>query len=472
MDDGLEKLTVPELKDLLRALNSSLGGKKADLIERIRLERLADAIAEDDDDEEFGDELQAALDNNPSSYRDADAKMQDEDADYDFFNVDWMGAQQREEALLPLHLYLDPLCMSFVEGVQRTYKLTFQKPDSSLLRNIRVDSEKVQQNQRQPATQKAYMTFGCLFLVYTCFFSQEELNIHSPLFTMKNCTDFLQHYVKMPKRQTMRGTAGLKIPSMGMLNKLAMVLNGMFRREREIFETYLKTLTFHDSAKFFVEPIADARPAACANNQDWRELYKRHSRDIKRSCEFNSLPNSEVVKACVRLTDDETYAMALQMLGNGDLKSTRNAALLALNLVSVGRTGEVTHSLFKDIRHLSFTSGTSNAGDLYSPAGATARFKCYTRNNPLPLSDTPSFPERREAMPAATPAAAAAMAAARAATAAAVAAGATPAAAQMRSSHLSLTRTMSPRPHTSRPARPRYPPRRRRRAPLCARTSH
>ena len=155
MDDGLEKLTVPELKDLLRALNSSLGGKKADLIERIRLERLADAIAEDDDDEEFGDELQAALDNNPSSYRDADAKMQDEDADYDFFNVDWMGAQQREEALLPLHLYLDPLCMSFVEGVQRTYKLTFQKPDSSLLRNIRVDSEKVQQNQRQPATQKA-----------------------------------------------------------------------------------------------------------------------------------------------------------------------------------------------------------------------------------------------------------------------------------------------------------------------------
>ena len=155
MDDGLEKLTVPELKDLLRALNSSLGGKKADLIERIRLERLADAIAEDDDDEEFGDELQEALDNNPSSYRDADAKMQDEDADYDFFNVDWMGAQQREEALLPLHLYLDPLCMSFVEGVQRTYKLTFQKPDSSLLRNIRVDSEKVQQNQRQPATQMA-----------------------------------------------------------------------------------------------------------------------------------------------------------------------------------------------------------------------------------------------------------------------------------------------------------------------------
>lgn len=299
--------------------------------------------------------------------------MQDENAEYDYFSMEWMGVQQRDQAQLPLHLYLDPLCMCFVQTIQRTYSLSFRMPQASSLQHIQVDSEKVQQNKRQSATQKAYMTFGCLFLVYTCFFIQEELNINAPLFTMKNCTDFLQRYVKMPKRQTMRGTAGLKIPSMGMLNKLAMVLNGMFRREREIFDTYLRTLTFDDRAKFFIDPIENARPAACANNHDWRELYKKHSRDIKKSCEFNNLPNNEAVKASVRLTDDETYAITLQLLGKGDFKGTRDAALLSLNLVSVGRTGEVTNSLFKDIRHLTFTCGTSNPEDLYSPAAQASR---------------------------------------------------------------------------------------------------
>ena len=79
----------------------------------------------------------------------------------------------------------------------------------------------------------------------------------------------------------------------------------------------------------------------------------------KRPVQSNSLPYSEVIKAGVLLTDDECYAIALQLLSDGGLNSTRNAMIIAINLVSVARTGEVTQALLKDRRHLTFQCGTS-----------------------------------------------------------------------------------------------------------------
>ena len=100
----------------------------------------------------------------------------------------------------------------------------------------------------------------------------------------------------MPKRQTARGTAGLTLPSMGMLTKCAMVLNGMFRLEHELFGSYLQLQEFQGKDKFFSEPIEDCQPAV-AHNPDWREQYRKHSSKLKRLVQNNSLPNSKVIKA-------------------------------------------------------------------------------------------------------------------------------------------------------------------------------
>ena len=209
-----------------------------------------------------------------------------------------------------------------------------------------------------------------------------------------------------------------------MLNKCAMVLNGMFRRERECWKTYLRGNAFVGKHEFFIEPIERAR-LAVAHNHDWREICKAHSHKIRKGQEGNSLPNAEVIaeliknsadidqpnengatsvfmaaqnghhdciillkesganvnrltltgaspvyvviKAGVRLTDDECYAIAHQLLGQGGLNNVRNAAIITSNLVVISRTGEMTQSLFKDIRHSSFRSGTATH-DFYSPA--------------------------------------------------------------------------------------------------------
>ena len=378
-----DTLTVDELKVELRRLHLPLSGRKAELIARIRKHRLSEEFHRKDHDDDDGDddrdgELLTALDACHESYREPDAKIQDEDAEFDLLDVQWMGVQYRDEAQLPFHLYLDPLCMQFLQYIEKNYNLKFTKPEQTVLDFIKIDSMNVLNNRRQPATQKAYMTFGCLFFIYICFFADVPPSSDSPFFTMKNCSDFLQHYVHMPKRKTYRGTSGLQVPSMGMINKCAMVLNGMYKRTREIFGTYLRDQHFDQQEppvlkrssahyeKFFVENIADGKPAS-ANNNDWREIYREHRRSIKLSCDNNHLPNNEVVKASVRLTDDELYAICLQQLGIGGLKNTRTAALLASNLVSVGRTGETTNALWKDTRHLSFQCGTSNLDDLYSP---------------------------------------------------------------------------------------------------------
>ena len=185
--------------------------------------------------------------------------------------------------------------------MQQNYNFRFLPSDTaSLLRTINIDSEPALRNLRTAATQKPYMTVECLLFIYICFYTENLVNLSSPLFTWANCASFIEKYVKMPKRHTARGTASLTLPSVGMLNKCAMVLNGMFRRKRELFGSYLQLQEFQGKDKFFSEPIKDGRPSV-ADNPDWREQYRKHSRKLKRLVQSNSLPNSEVIKACVLL---------------------------------------------------------------------------------------------------------------------------------------------------------------------------
>jgi hypothetical protein len=372
MDEDLEKLTKALLQDRLRSLGCASSGNKSELIQRLREKYLvmdAEQGAEsdsDDDVDQYADQVEQMMEQ-AAEHR--EEGMQDEDAEFDYKDVKFFGTLYRDEALAPTHLYHCPLFKRMMAHIQLTYNVRFIRLDTSALIGIPIDSQDVLNNSRSPKTQQAYMTIGCLFLIYTCFCTREPVAVSSALFTWKNCAQFLQKYVTMPKPVTMRGTSGLTVPSMGMVNKCAMVLNGMFRRERECFKSYLQHCTFPGKEEFFKDPIQDARPAV-AHNQDWREIYKRHSFQIRKGQLGNSLPNSEVVKAGVRLTEEECYAIAHLLMGNGGFNNTRNATVIATNLVAISRTGDVTHSLFKDISHKIFQCGTTTA-DLYTPAPAS-----------------------------------------------------------------------------------------------------
>ena len=198
-DRAPEQMTKEELKKLLKSLGGQVSGNKADLIRRLQQMRASD------DDEQYDDSVQQFMRTDTKGFREEFRNVQDEDSEFDFLNVMWMGQQYRQEAQLPHHLELDPLCIQFKETVQKNYNLRFLPSDTDSLRPIIIDSEPVLQNRRTAATQKAYMTVGCLFFIYICFYTENLVNLSSPLFTWANCASFIEKYVKMPKRQKQGG---------------------------------------------------------------------------------------------------------------------------------------------------------------------------------------------------------------------------------------------------------------------------
>ena len=213
MDEHLDQKTNNQLKQLLRDFGLPVSGNKSTLIARLRAKycSLADEIENgSDDDEQFDEQLEEFMANAHEYCQDG---MQNEDAEYDLSDHDlhFLGTLQRNQAQLPSHLYQCPLVEQMTKYIERTFNMKFIRPDASALEQILVDSTPVLNNSRSPKTHQAYMTVGCLFLIYICFFTTSPVDISSALFTWKNCADFLKQYVTMPKRITLRGTAGLAL---------------------------------------------------------------------------------------------------------------------------------------------------------------------------------------------------------------------------------------------------------------------
>ena len=358
-----EKYTVQQLKERLRDFGCTVRGNKAELINRLATQERAVGYDEDDsDDDDYEQQLEVALDHDNQLYG-PDADVQNEDEEFDYTDVSWMGIQQRVAAVLPPHIEIDPLCRLLIDNVTKSFRVQFIGSQQQGDVPISAAAAAVFKHQRRAASQKVYLNFGTLFFLYIFFFTEEPVNIRSALFTWDNCASFLKHYVTMPKRPTARGTAGLRVPSMGMLNKCAFVLNGMFKREKEAFHQLLFDYKFKGRDKFFLEPTENGRPAV-SHNTEWREHFKKHGQNLKQMVQNNSLPNNEVVKAATRATDDELGAMAQYIMGLGGLANTRTATLIGINLVAIARTGEATQFRNKDIRHCTLQTGTS-AENLY-----------------------------------------------------------------------------------------------------------
>ena len=113
-------MTKEGLKKLLKSLGGQVSGtlNKADLIGRLQQMR-AELENDSDDDERYDDTLQQFMRTETEGFREEFRDVQDEDSEFDFLNVMWMGQQYRQEAQLPHHLELDLLCIQFKETVQK-----------------------------------------------------------------------------------------------------------------------------------------------------------------------------------------------------------------------------------------------------------------------------------------------------------------------------------------------------------------
>ena len=116
-DRAPEQMTKEELKKLLKSLGGQVSGNKADLIRR--LQQMRAELDDSDDDEQHDDSVQQFMRTDTEGFREEFRNVQDEDSEFDFLNVMWMGQQYRQEAQLPHHLELDPLCIQFKETVQK-----------------------------------------------------------------------------------------------------------------------------------------------------------------------------------------------------------------------------------------------------------------------------------------------------------------------------------------------------------------
>ena len=100
-DRAPEAMTKEELNELLKSLGGQISGNKADLISR--LQQMAELENDSDDDEQYDETLQQFIrTETEEEFRD----VQDEDSEFDFLNVMWMGHQYCEGAQLPHHLEL------------------------------------------------------------------------------------------------------------------------------------------------------------------------------------------------------------------------------------------------------------------------------------------------------------------------------------------------------------------------------
>ena len=297
----------------------------------------------------------------------------------------WMGDQARTSASLPPHLLLDELFMDSVASIKRRYGQQFafldvEEPQADEHEHpvVEVNNDALMLLSFRPdvATRKVYMTNLTLYVIFTFFFPATPPAMLAPIFTHINVNRFIEKYYHMPKRQLERGTCGLKIPSLIMVGKVAMVMNGMYKREHDLFRTYLQQFNFENKKEYFSENKGKPAVNRAKHNAGWGGMFQQHKRVIRDSVNDNALPNHQNIKTYQRLTDDEMWLIILSLVGSGGQTRVRDAALISTTMAACGRSGEIAQVSLKDVGPFGFTVGTNtrglHEGCLYSAASGSA----------------------------------------------------------------------------------------------------
>ena len=274
-------LQIAQLKDILRSRGLRVSGNKPALIQRIREHRVA------------------SLQNEPSS---SVEPLPEDDGDDDGDPFSWMGRRVRDVGCIPTHLSRDPLFMSFVAKLNSKYpdRFQFQIPDADAVRNLAIDKPVLLENmfnqEGQQETLKAYQRYTCMFIIFVLFYqpsdSSDTAHGDGPLFTFSNCAAFKMLYKDKTKRYTLGGDNGCTVTSLMMINQEQMVLDGWFLRERNTFESHLKSKIFKDHTSYFHADIEQAKPAS-QYNPAWKLLLAQHSRSIRADVNSNCVHNAE-----------------------------------------------------------------------------------------------------------------------------------------------------------------------------------
>lgn len=169
-----------------------------------------------------------------------------------------------------------------------------------------------------------------LFIIAVFFYFDTPLDPYAPLFTWSHVGWFLNLYFKMPKKSNSRGRE-IDGASPSMLSKLQMVLNGMYVRERQMFNSceYLRIAIFDHKDKYFSECYENGKPAS-QDNPFWENPLRSHRRDQQRSKMCNSLPAADTMRDGCRIKRDEYFKIIHHLISQWTEPTTRTAAFLAV----------------------------------------------------------------------------------------------------------------------------------------------
>jgi hypothetical protein len=224
----------------------------------------------------------------------------------------------------------------------------------------------------QQETLKAYRRYLCQFIIFVLFYKRRARQVpdgpdgqltpddpDAPLLTFSNCAAFLALYKDRNKRYTLRGDNGSEVASLTMINQLQMVLNGFYMRERNTFQTHLKSKKFKDSSHYFNEHIEMGKPAS-KHNLSWKQLLGKHGRTTAAEVDSSGVHNAEGLKAVARISDEEYWQIVHNCLQQDRLAAYRDAAMLTVEYSAIARCGDIRSAQFRDITH-----GRGSVGQAY-----------------------------------------------------------------------------------------------------------
>ncbi len=204
--------------------------------------------------------------------------------------------------------------------IELQFRLARQKDDSphpSAAKDIQT---------RNKTQREAYGLIVPLFIVAIYFYYDTPLDPYAPLFTWSHVGWFLDLYFVMPKKGNTRGRE-IDGASPSMLAKLQMVMNGMYVRERQMFNSwgYLRESEFDFKDKYFAENYDDGKPANHANPM-WENPLRNHRQRQQSAKMNNEKPAADtILNGCqCRLDIAEFFGVIHRLVGTWTEASVRS----------------------------------------------------------------------------------------------------------------------------------------------------
>lgn len=409
--NDLTRLNIPQIKSLLAQHRAPVTGNKSVLVQRlitcmhpqaavtsgsqhVRVHHASalessepsQCSADNNDDAESADNLEWDCEN--EEHQSGESRENEDNTDNGVVDdLSWgdglqaskfksLGTPKRRTVRIHGHLQKDNLFMTYVAAAVDMVRKA--KSNTGAVREgIDLQFERAPQHSEAPqsvseandvearkeAQRAAYAALVPLFIVAVFFYYDTELDPYAPLFTWNHVGWFLSLYCAMPKKKNSKGR-DVEGASPSMLSKLQMVMNGMYVRERQMFNSwqYLRNAQFEFKDKYFAESYDNGKPAV-HDNPRWDNPLRAHRVDQQASKMNNAKPAADTLLNACRLNRNEFFGIIHHLVSNWTESSVRSAAFLAVSFSGAVRGDSLKSTCFKNVLHKTISTG-SNLEDI------------------------------------------------------------------------------------------------------------